>query len=224
MKRTLLTTALAVTALFGVAHAQSIDAIAAKGVKAPIAHPQTTCWQPCGASGGLVNPVGFGGAVSVAWSNVDTSEGYGKFHGTSHWQGNHQCPAANGGPWVEQQAPNDVWLMYSDKIDPVHGSCRLLVQGVQTYTGNPVTCQSYIMLNGQVRLNQCVAEITMDPIQFEEDPKACPPTLSHGLGDEIILNFHSWGINTTANQSLTWVHDNDTFPISGGSPAMVQLR
>lgn len=221
MKRTLLTTALAVTALFGVAHAQSIDAIAAKGVKAPVAHPQTTCWQPCGASGGLVNPVGFGGPVQVAWSNVDPV--YGKFHGISHWQGQHQCPAANGGPWVEQQAVNDVWLMYSDHIDPVHGSCRLLVSGV-SIDGGLATCHSYIMLNGQVRLNDCVAQFSMDPIQFEEDPKACPGILSRGAGDEIVINWQSWGINTTANQSLTWVENDWTFPFSGGSPAMVQLR
>lgn len=200
----------------------SIGDIAAKGVKAAAAHPEETCFaNVCGTTNGLVNPVGFGGPVQVAWSHVDPV--YGKFHGISHWQGQHQCPAANGGPWVEQQAVNDVWLMYSDHIDPVHGSCRLLVSGVSTDSGL-ATCHSYIMLNGQVRLNDCVAQFSMDPIQFEEDPKACPGILSRGAGDEIVINWQSWGINTTANQSLTWVENDWTFALTGGSPAMVQLR
>lgn len=198
----------------------SIGDIAAKGVKAAAAHPQTTCWQPCGALGGLVNPVGFGGPVSVAWSQVDPV--YGKFHGLSHWEGKHQCPAATGGPWVEQQAVADVWLMYSDKIDPVHGSCRLLVTGTD---GGQVTCTNYVMLNRQVRLNGCSAIVYQDPLQHESDPQACPNWLSSAATTGgILLSWHSWGINTTSNQSLSWAPQDGSVDIHGGSPAMVQLR
>lgn len=226
MKRTLLTTALVVTALFGVAHAQSIDAIATKGVKAAAAHPEETCFaNKCRTTNSLINPVGFGGPVQIAWSQVDPV--YGKFRGLSHWEGAHQCPALNGGPWVEKQAIADVWEMTSDFVDPVHGSCRLLVTGVPTYTSDQVICTNYIMLNGQVRLNGCTALVYQDPIQHESDALACPNWLSSAASNVnggILLSWHSWGINTTANQSLTWVPELDSVDIHGGSPAMVQLR
>lgn len=240
IKAAFITTVIGVACLMAAfANAQSIDTLAQAGTKVAAVHPTETCFaNKCGASGGLVNPVGFGGPVAVAWATSDPV--YTTFHGTSNWQGQHQCPAANGGPWVEQETVADVWLMYSDHVDPVHGACRLLVQGqpdmpcvpTNGHTCGPiinpqdlVTCQELKMLNGQVRLNQCEAIVTMDPIQFEQDPQACPPSFSVGLGNGIQLNWHSWGINTTANQSLTWTPDDGSITlIHGGAPAMVQLR
>ena len=207
--------------------AQSIDEIAAKGVKAAVVHPTETCFaNVCGATNGIVNPVGFGGPTAIAWTGVDPV--YSKFTGYAKWEGKHQCPARNGGPWKEQEMVSDVWLMYSDHIDPVHGACRLEVLSdpdAYNNTTGEVMCQNYKEINGQVLIADCNAIVHMDPLQKESDPLSCPgwiQSLDNTGG--LHISWQMVGLLSTANQQLSWKPYTGSPDIHGDNPAVVQLR
>lgn len=191
------------------------------------ANAQTITTGVCGATHGLVNPVGLGQKTAIDLVAQDPV--YKEFTGYINWENKHGCPAANGGPWPLYQVKSDVVLLYSKHIDNDHGACRLILESdPEAYDNNTgqILCHDYKMVKGQVQVSNCNALIFQDPIQKESDPNACPRWMQQlDFSGGLKISWKMKGVLTLMNEKLSWDDDLvSSQAFDGGSPAVVQLR